>query len=150
MVVYIDKMNYKNVVSKRYVTTPAHVQEIMIDFLTMLGDKNWKLNGMPFFAAEKMANSDFVVYWMFAPTDLTSIPEEKEIDYFSYFSLEHAICCRVKKDFEASEEKAMEAIRAFAQSKNFNLISPAYCMVNSDPEQPYAIYNVAFQEIDES
>lgn len=129
MTLYLDNMNYRNVVLKRYTLRFEEREACMLDFLTRIDQRSWHINGPLTYMLEPIKNDDRLCGRFLIPVQSDSIATTSEFEFHSFYALEHALCCRLNSDFESGTPKGIEALKRFALQNGYKTCTPVYFVV---------------------
>lgn len=135
MIVEDYQITYRNVASKLYRFIPEEIELAINDFDKILNEKGYHPNGKIFFSILSDPTEEVMVAEIFLPIEESyfKIHEDEEVNYHSYFCVDHMIMTRITEDFnEKSQVKYWELINYLRQS-NMTQRTPMFVEYKSSP-----------------
>ena len=146
MVELNDFMQYKNVLSKRYLLPKDKQGLAAKDFMESVLGVSEELLTLPFFMVEP-ANDDniFVTYYIsIEQNDPGILP--KGLHFDSYFGIDPMASIVLSGDFAAKSEEAYQDIYKALDAHGFRAVTPVFTTIGGDSSFSYATLKIGYAD----
>ena len=145
MIVENHQIAFRNVASKFYNFLPEEIDLAIKDFDTILSDYGYQADGKIFFSIISDPTAEVMTAELFLRVEESyfDIPKQEEIDFRSYFLVNHMIMTRIIADFELqSQVKYWELIEYIKEHKMTQKTPIFVELITNQAGQSYAEMSV--------
>lgn len=106
MIAENHQIAYRNVASKLYNFLPEEIDLALTDFVSILDEYGYQITGPMFFSVISNPTDEVMTAELFLPIKGKhfTIPKEAEVNFHSYFLVDHMLTTRIKGDFEVEAQ----------------------------------------------
>lgn len=139
---YYDRLDYRNVISKRYIVNNDIVFKAEEDFIASALKEGYKITSPLTYYIEADNKEEFTI------TFLTEVKNNSKIEgstcfFRSYYSLGDVITCRVPAK-ELANKNIYEEMSEYVKKDNLKLISPVhFSLEKQEDKYPYYLVRCA-------
>lgn len=143
MINIYDDIRLTNVISKEYYFNYRDFEDVMEDFLDIIGELNVKIKGFPFYSINKFPKkNEYVAMEFFIAVTDSYVDVPEDMKFHSYFSIEDMISITVFNDYEKNAKKAYKELKKFAKKNKLKQITPFFNVIGGDDTLQYNILKV--------
>ncbi|MGN0144719.1 MAG: DUF5085 family protein [Clostridium sp.] len=147
MINIYDDIRLTNVISKEYYFNYRDFEDVMEDFLDIIGELNVKIKGFPFYSINKFPKkNEYVVMEFYISVTDSYVDVPEDMKFHSYFSIEDMISITVFNDYEKNAKKAYKELKKFAKKNKLKQITPFFNVIGGDDTLQYNILKVGVIE----
>lgn len=137
-----DSIRFTNVISKKYHFYYEDMDKAIKEFLNNIDRKGAIIKGPLFYSLNNIPMDKMMDVELFMPIEQDKLEIDKDMCFYSYFSIENMVSIYIYANFEKNAEIAYAALLNYIDENKLKQITPIFHVLSGDQTMQYVIIKI--------
>lgn len=142
MVTENDRLQYRNVLSRKYQFYYKDFEQNLTDFMKDIEKLNVTIKGPLFYSLNNVPMDEVMNVEFFLPVEEHFVHAPKDMTFHSYFSIDQMISTVDLTSYEASTEVAYAKLLHYIEQKQLTQTTPIFHVLAGDQSLQYVLIKI--------